>query len=314
MTDEQLRNDVGRTLAGCFDPIVWEWFGDAARTALRADLDQWLSRRGDAEFGRAVHAGVAIDGTRPDDFLMRTVEVGGDLTALVGNRFFGGDTADRFVETLPARRPETSEQVAALHDAALSAFAKFRPTRVRLFWPAGSMPPLAGTLAADVDQHYLAGRINGLASTDDDAEVTDDVNPAEAVALIATVYESLGRTDPQLRRRLSAADPDTVNKSVAAGLAVGTTTGGRLVGFLAALEEDDLALVGHLVHEEVVHPDARGRRLGARMQRRLIAHLAARRPGAVLHGTIDALNAASLATARRVGRREVLRSVFVSRR
>jgi hypothetical protein len=109
---------------------------------------------------------------------------------------------------------------------------------------------------------------------------------------------------------VGAAEADELQACLDQGLLFDAHVDWDWAGAIAGREEAFFGVDGVLVVEEILTAPFRGRGLGVCLQRQLIERLTPA-GGAMLHGTIHALNVASRRTAERCGRRAVMVAEFV---
>ncbi|MBK7758715.1 MAG: hypothetical protein IPI35_20425 [Deltaproteobacteria bacterium] len=123
-------------------------------------------------------------------------------------------------------------------------------------------------------------------------------------ARYAEAFRAFVAADARVGPELWLPDEATFRELVDGGHAYDAHVDGQWAGFIAARAETFIGNDGWIVHEELLDAPFRGRGLAPALQRALVERLHEGRPGLV-HGTIHFKNAASLATAKRVGRIDV---------
>ena len=133
--------------------------------------------------------------------------------------------------------------------------------------------------------------------------------------MVEDKFADLQKTEPELHRHVTAADPSDIRHWHAEGqlAAIEANVAGaqRTVGLFAAAPGAVEWIGGDVVEEEIVLPRFNGQGYAASAQRAW-AGQRGRDPDRLLVGTISGFNAASRATAVRAGRPAVLQYVFLS--
>jgi len=285
---------------------VLAWRGRAGvEESLGAWLDLQLTRVTDPAFGEGFAEGCPWEGAGPGDYQQRFVSFPGG-EALVGIRFLGGSPDFRFVDLVVARGVEDPDALAAAGRAALEACAVFAPQAIRVRQAAERTLDPSGW-RAEIDQHFLAGRLDELAKL---GEIPaglrlESASPEDAWAFTSQVYAAWAEVDPQLAGKVRPSEVEELRACHESGVLAFVLFEGQRVGLIGFERSQDAELVGYLVEEEVISLSFRRRGLASAAQRFAIQTLAERDPGALLYGTIDAANTPSLRTAERVGRERV---------
>lgn len=270
-------------------------------------LDLQLNRVSDAAFGEGFAEGCPWPGAKPADYLQRFVSFAGG-EALVGIRFLGGSPDFRFVDLVITRGVEDPSGLAAAGRAALESCALFSPQAIRVRQASEGTLEAEGW-RAEIDQHFLAGRLDEL---DESVAVglppglqLEPASPADAEAFTAESYAAWAKVDSALAAKVRPSSGEELQGCHESGLLAFLVEGPERVGVIGVDTSDDAEFAGYLVEEEVIALAHRGRRLASAAQRLVIAALAPQAPDALLFGTIDAANVASIKTAERAGRERV---------
>ncbi len=282
---------------------VLAWRGERGVVeSLGAWVDLQFDRTENADFAETFAKACPWPGAQPADYLQRVVPLaGGD--ALAGIRFLGGMPEFRFVDLLAHTGPDEPAVLGRAGLAALEAFAPFAPSALRVRQASERMLEPAGW-RVEVDQHVLAGRLDELATRPRAAAGLrlESVEPEEAEAFTARAHAAWAERDPELAAKVSLSGADELSGCVEDGVLAYIVEGEERVGLIGVTRGQDAELDGYFVEEEVIALPFRGRGLGAAAQALTIEALAPQSPEALLFGTIDAANSASLRTAERVGR------------
>ena len=291
--------------------LLVTWHGEEAverdlQAALQVELDRCHSRA----FAEGFAAACPVDGCTATDYLQRILEAGPGQKLLVGIRFHGL-LGFPFVDLLASTAPlDDADGLRTALDAIRADYAPFAPQAVRLLRGAHEPLSLPRGVEASLDQHIVIGHVNSLSARPAPHHIervavrtVDDLE--EATAEVAAAYAALFEENPALDGVLFPAALDDLMRARETGALVWIEIDGRRAGLLATAETAGPLVHGQVVVEQILWAEFRGRGLAAAAQRRLVDHLARRDPDTLIHGTIDARNHASLATARRVGRVEV---------
>jgi RimJ/RimL family protein N-acetyltransferase len=293
---DALRDRVRAHLEASVDAASWALLGAACVTeSVAAWLDVQSDRCTDLEWAATFAHHCPVPGVDAEAYLQRWVPVDG-AWLLAGIRMRGGDVAHPFVDLLAGSEPVP---LASALPAALAAYAAFRPVRARI--RTSARPELPGGIV-ELDQVYVAASTRDLAADAElDLEPMDDAE--EGARFVREGFEAWSRGRPWLRERVQPADREALEEARQEGLARWIVDGAQRVGLVATVPGTDREWSGHLVLEEVVHPDHAGRGWAARAQRSLARELVDR-DVPVLFGTIDAANTPSRRTAAAAGRAE----------
>lgn len=282
----------------------------SAERALDAAIDLELDRLGDLAFAESFAASIGLGS--PSDYLPRCLDVDG-APLLCAIRFFGGDPARPFVELFAGERLEMNFGEAAL--AAMRAYEMFKPTCARIIMPGGRKPDAGPGWVAVQDQVLLVGRLADMTAGRAEPRLGVTLVPAahaEAEEFVREGYARIARVDPALRSRLFPATAEELGDCASHGHLWWWMLDEERAGIIAARPDSLLGIAGLLLVEELVVARFAGRGTAALAQRELAARAWAADPDGLMIGTIDAMNAASRATARRAGRSEVLSWWFLT--
>lgn len=265
-------------------------------------VDLQFARTADSAFAERFAAGCPWSGARPGDYLQRVVTFPGG-EALTGIRFLGGSADFRFVDLLARTGTDQPAALARACEAALSAHAVFAPAAVRVRQARERLLDPGGW-RAEVDQHLLVGRLDELADRRSPSGVLrlEAAEPEAAAAFTAQVHEQWALLDPALAGKVSPSGAAELQASKGTGVLAWLCENDERAGLIAVTRGVDAELEGYFVEEEVIALPFRGRGLAAEAQALVVAELAPESPEALLFGTIDAANEASLRTAERAGR------------
>lgn len=289
------------------------------RARLAGPITEALNRASAGWTPPQLEEGVPVPGTAREDYRYRLVRVGAGKTFVGGIRFGHGDFSDRFVETYARDYPIGSAAVLEeTRRAAREALRVFAPTRVRVHVPVGGEEERVVSGPGVTDEYFtVAAPISALRRRDPPPQ-TDRVR-LEAARNTAfhkrylKAYEDVHRDFPGLRGLVEpVASPEDMERYLKEWFLYEVYVDGKWAGLVGAMKDRDetYGMRGYQVVEEVLAAGFRGRGLAPAVQRRLIELLPDDGDG-ILFGTIDAPNAPSLATARRVGRAVVAVSRFV---
>lgn len=305
--------DLAPYLAQAFQatsPLVKRWMGDdAVRRALEREFRETIALRVESLESAARYAAFCpVPGAVPTDYRLREIVVEDDLSVLAGIHFYGRDVAFPFVGVFAASRtPEPQEYVRASRRLA-TEFQIFRPPLVR-WWTADVQFDPRTLPGAVGDQRVVAGSLSELLAgsrpeTTVAAVRLEPETEAEGYDRYSAALNEFLDAHPHCKSWLSMTSREEFQECEAVGGLHAMWVGDAYAGVIAALPKALRGIAGWEIVEEVVTASNRGRGLAPVMQRLLLERLDPNR-GAVIFGTIDDRNRASLKTALRVGRREV---------
>lgn len=213
--------------------------------------------------------------------------------------------------------PLDSEQTLAnTLDITREAFEVFSPKYVRVHLPAGQLEDrvIAGPQAS-TDFITLAGLVSDLQRLSPPPNMErvrlETARSTEFYNRYIATYEEFHRDVPRLRDLVLPTPLDKLELCISQGLLYEVYVDGQWAGLIGAREATDYVWGGYRVVEEILSSRFRGQGLGPAMQRRFIDKLPAG-DREVLSGAIDPPNAPSQATAKRVGRVEIMHTRFVA--
>ncbi len=310
-----------------------ETTGDSMEGSRVQRIQDWLAtqwdRCTDDAFAQGFATGCPVPGASVDDYRQRVIEVAG-ISVLIGIRIRGGGGKEAepwpFVDLVASDAPIAPDLGIQVVDAALEALAMFAPRALRLRG-AANWTPWPG-VRAEVDQWFLAGTVNRMASIASSGESSDDASVAAAISLspvreaaqgaafVDEVFAAWGERRAWFAERVLRIDASGLRACIDARCAWWIHEGEEQAGLLALLPDSDREWHGWCVHEELVLPAFAGRGIAARAQRlaareiaqSLIAPQAQSSDRSVMdlvYGTIDAANQPSVRTAERAGRAKV---------
>lgn len=267
-------------------------------------LDRQVERITDPAFARLFSDHIDLPGVVPGDYNHRLVGSRG-RRLLGGIRFYGHDVARPFVEVIAHDFIDWE----TLRDCVTAEWKAFAPLHLRTLVAPGAALPAD----AHVDMGIHVARYCDMAPPDDHVSLAPFENPEEAVAMVETRFDDLARTDPELARNISAAEPDDLRawhgedriRAIRADVDGIKMTVGLLAIAPGAVEWVE----GDEVNEEVVARTHSGNGFAASAQKAWAARTDVD-PDRLLVGTIDRLNVASRRTAIKAGRDVVLDYAF----
>jgi RimJ/RimL family protein N-acetyltransferase len=298
-------------------PQIKEWIpGDRLRAELARTVAGVIALVHDAEFATGFRAAVPVPGATLDDYKIKALEIDRDKTFVAGTRF-RPDPPFSFVEVYARNYSiEDADTTTAMIEASRRAFEVFSPKYLRVHVPIGSIEDgivvgphvrtafttVAG-LVSSLQRRSPPGRMECLRLAP--AQSTDFYDRYLAE------YEAFHEAVPSLRGLVPVAPRDTLEQSLAQGMLYEAYIDGEWAGVIAGREQTDYGMRGYRIIEELLSSRFRGQGLGPALQRHFIDALPAG-DYQVLHGAIDPANAPSLATAKRVGRTEVMHARFIA--
>ncbi|MEX2540804.1 MAG: GNAT family protein [Trueperaceae bacterium] len=307
-TGEVLERLVSAKLGQC-DSILERWYGPAAlRTQLAAWLSNEVERLDSEEFSNGFAEHCPVLGATPSDYRNRWLRVPGFGWALTGIRFWGLDLNRPFVAIVASTKLPTDQADLASAVASLrSVYSLFTPKHVRLFLPprAPLQPVRTGQFW---EKRFLAGRIGRLRSTPKpggyDRLTLSAAPDTSFYPRYQKAFQDLLVTSPQHSEYTRLESEEDLAELTRHGRLFEIFADDRWAGVTAVDRECEEGLLGYWMVEIILESHARGRGLGAAVQRQLIEWLPSA-PGETLFGTIDSRNLAAIAAASRVGRTDI---------
>jgi len=269
-------------------------------------------------FARRFHAAMPVPGAPLEAYAYHLLAIESGQHLIAGIRF-RGDPPFSFVEVyardFPIERAETS---AAMLDVTRRTFAVFTPSYLRVHVAAGSLEDtVIEQFPGSTDFFTMAGLVRTLQAHPLPPHMDRlQLVPATSTAFYDAyldAYRDVHAATPSLRDLVPVASRATLEGCLAQGLLFEAVGGGEWAGIIAGRAQTDAGMRGYRVVDEVLAPRYCGRGLGAALQRHFIDALPAT-DTYVVHGAIHPLNAPSLATAKRVGRTEVMHTHFLNLR
>lgn len=310
MTDTELADRFARAAVARLPTEVARWLDpDVALDELRQVLTAAVAKQRDDAYIARFRARCPVEGASDDDYRGAEVAVDG-RAVLLEPRFKGLDPDRSFIEVVGHEGPADASLLRGVMALASERWSVFKPRALRAtLWP--SAPE---GIAAEPDLEVVAGTTTAIcrrvapeaARAPELVPITD----TSGFERFTNAYRRFVDGHPVLRDELWIPDKATFANVVQHGHSYDVVVEGAWAGLIAAVPAPFMGANGWMIHEELLDEAVRGRRLAAPMQRALIERLHADRPG-VVHGTIHHRNAASIATARRVGRDVVGRHVFL---
>lgn len=290
--------------------------GARLRHALARSLADVLDGLTNRERATGFRAAVPVPDATPEDYLLKVIALDRDRTFVAGARF-RRNPAFFFVEVYACDFPiDGAQTLGEIVDAARLTFAVFSPPSLLVHVATGGVEErVVAESGARTDFVTLAGPIAALQRRDPPPHMERvTLAPARSAAFYpryVAAYEDFHATFPHLGNLVHRDSREEIERHISRGPFFEVYVDGEWAGVIAAESATAHGMSGYSIVEEVLAPAHRGRGLAPAMQRRLIDTL----PSAddeVLHGTISPENAPSLATARRVGRIEVMRTRWVT--
>lgn len=318
--DPELRQLSDRCLAQAWHslpPPIKRWVPeDRLRTELAGSVGEALDRVHDMETATGFRSAAPVPGTTPKDYLFKILATDHDKTFVAGLRY-GPEPSFWFVDIYARDFPiESVRTLTRMQDTVRRAFAVFSPRYLRVDIASGSYEADAVTgPSVECDFVTVAGLLSELQRLDPPPKMGRVLlqrgTSTEFYERYMAEYATFHEEAPQLRESVLPTPLDKLEHSMARGLLYEAYVDGEWAGVIAAREQTNNGMRGYRVVEEILASRFRGRGFGPALQRRFIDVLPAA-DHAILHGAIDPANAPSLATAKRVGRVEVIHTRFVA--
>lgn len=318
--DPELRQLSDRCLAQAWaslPPQIKRWVPeDRLRTELAGSVGEALGRVHDMETATGFRSAAPVPGTTPEDYLFKVLTIEQDRTFVAGLRY-RHDPSFWFVVISARDYPiESAQTLARMRDTVRAAFAVFSPRYMCVdVSPEHSEGQVVMGSSGKTDFVTVAGLLSDLQHLEPPPNM-ERVHLQRATSTrfyerYMAEYATFHEEAPELRESVLPTPFAKMEQCMAQGLLYEAYVDGEWAGVIAAREQTDHGMRGYRVVEEILASRSRGRGFGPALQRRFIDVLPAG-DHAILHGAIDPVNAPSLATAKRVGRVEVMHARFVA--
>jgi hypothetical protein len=298
-----------------YNPIVSTWLGTAA---LRANIERELCREIEAWTAESAatirfFTSKPIPGATPADYALREIFLHCGCVVIAQIHFYGQDITKPFVRVHAQSRAMTAAEIIEAARELGERFRVFTPQRVLFHSPQGGVD-LNTLPGAEGDQRVFAGRIAELiALPRQKSDMQFDLQPGdprEYYDEYSAMYDAFWAARPALHGRVLREPIESLIECHETGRCLHARVDGRLAAVVASCPSNFEGLDGWLVREEILAPTLWGRGLGVVLQRGLIDSLAGVE-NAILFGTIDEANVASMRTATRCGRVDIAGWTFV---
>lgn len=314
------RNDLTeRCVAQAWDSLhakIKQWIPeDVLLTELSASVTDVLNQVGDEEFAAGFRTAMPVPGAAQEDYEPRILELE-DSGVLVAGIRFRLDPSFSFVEVYARGRPiRSARTLMATVDHVRHMFRVFSPRYLRLHVAAGSTEDrVVQGAPGRTDFVTVAGSVAALQAQRPPSNM-ERIHLELATSTVfydryLIEYEAFHEAVPELRDLVPVASREALERSRTQGLLYEAYVDGEWSGIIAGRQQADYGMRGYRIIEEVLSSRFRGSGLGPALQRHFIDALPAE-DHQVLHGAIDPSNLPSLATAKRVGRTEVMHTYFI---
>jgi RimJ/RimL family protein N-acetyltransferase len=258
---------------------------------------------------------IGFPNTKPEDYRHRIVSIGDERTFLAGMRFRDGKPDRRFVEVCAQDFPlDGAQTISEMAEAARRAFEAFSPERIRIHVPFEQDERTFSGLRVAPDFVTVAAPVSHLQSFDPPPHIEcvrlSVPGSTEFYDRYLAAYQDFHEEYPELAGSDFTQPFEDVKSLIAAGSFYEVFVDDKWAGVIGTEEATAYGMSGYQVTEKCLTKEFRGRGLAPAMERRLIDRLP-KADGAIFHGSIDSRNVPSLATAKRVGRVEVMIAMFV---
>jgi len=298
-----------------YHPIVRTWVDEAdlhanIKRELRREIEAWTAQ---SEATIRFAKSKPIPGAVPADYALREIFLECGCVVIAQLHFYGQDITKPFVRVHAQSRAMSLVEIAAAAKELAAAYHVFAPQRV-LFHSPQNGAPLESLPGGEGDQRVYAGRITDLVKLprpqSDMAIDLQSGDPRDYYDEYAAMYDAFWAARPALHGRVLREPIESLVEAHENGRCLHARMDGRLAAVVAASPSNFEGLDGWLVREEILAPELWGRGLGAVLQRGLIDSLDGV-ANAILFGTIDVVNVASMRTATRCGRVDIAGWTFV---
>lgn len=293
-------------------PRILAWQGEEeTRARLETSIYGELTRLGDDEIQRKYAAACPVEGASPGEYGIRFLELEGVGSLLAGIHFYGGDLARPFVHVSAFDFELNAGRVRLLESLIRREFSVFGPVQFRI-WVDSEDSPAAGIPGAELDQWFLAGALRDIHKSElpaNSSRISLVADPAlDSYSAFEKCYGDYLAENPGMEGWLAPADRKLMEASAKEGKNYRVHIDDEPAGWIAGKRDDSGPLSGWQISDELLEPRFRGQGFAPAMQLAFLDTLPAED---LIWGTIDVRNAASLATARRVGREIVCGYLFL---
>lgn len=276
------------------------------------DVLSWI---GDPAFATGFQDAMPVVGAILEDYWPSVLTLGQDQSLVAGIRF-RSQPGFSFVAVYARDFPlEHHETVTAMLNTVGHRFSMFSPAYLQVHAAVKSAEDaVLEMFPGRIDFVTVAGPVAGLQHRQPPPNMERvRLEPATTEAFYhqyVAEYEAFHRVNPHLRELVPIASQETLDHSHGQNLLYQAFVDGEWAGIVAGRLQENVGMTGYCLVEEVLAARFRGLKLGPALQRHFIDALSPA-DRFVLHGAIDPANAPSLATAKRVGRVEVMRAHLI---
>lgn len=315
------RHDLlDRCVAQAWDslhPEIRRWIPEDRLLAhLSASTADELGRVGDAAFAAGFREAMPVPGATQADYGPKILDIAEHGTLVAGIRF-RADPPFSFVEVYARDYPfKNARTITTTLECVGRIFAVFSPRYLRVHVAAASTEQqVVESFPGRTDFLTVAGLLAALQGRSRPPRMERvHLEPATSTDFYdryLAEYEAFHEASPHLQDLVPVASHDALERSRAQGLLYHAYVDGAWAGVIAGREQTELGMRGYRIVEEVLSSRFRGLGFGPALQRHFIDSLPAE-DCQVLHGAIDPSNVPSLATAKRVGRIEVMTTRLIA--
>ncbi len=293
-------------------PRILEWQGEEkTRANLETSIYGELARLGDEEIQRKYAEACPVEGASPGDYGIRFLELEGVGSLLAGIHFYGLDLARPFVHVSAFDFELNADHASLLQSLIRREFSVFSPVQFRI-WVDSEHSFAAGFPGAELDNWFLAGALRDIQKSGlpvNSSRISLVADPAlDSYSALVKCHRDYLKDNPGMEAWLESPDRKLMEASAKDGKYYRVHIDGEPAGWIAGKTDDSGPLSGWQVLALFLEPRFRGQGFAPAMQRAFLDTLPAED---LIWGTIDVRNAASLATARRVGREIVCGYLFL---
>jgi hypothetical protein len=298
-------------------PLIHAWVPRATlRRAVERHVQGFLSLVDNDEFATGLRIAMPLPGVATSAYRIRMLEIGPDQQVIAGIRF-RPDPAMAFVDVYARNFAIASRsQVSALRETMLDCFKIFGPGCVRISTAVDS--PEEAVLAGfpgSTDFLTVAAPVSQLQRQPPPAHLERihlrQSSCQESFDRYSRAFDAFHASVPQLKHAVPRASRSALEQCASDGMLYNVEVDRKWAGVIAGRLQTDFGMNGVRIVKEILTGPYRSRGLGPALQRRFI-DLLPNGAGNMLHGAIHPANLASLKTAMRVGRRPVMRTMFLA--
>tara|TARA_R110002072_G_scaffold534_2_gene3605 strand:+ start:139311 stop:140258 length:948 start_codon:yes stop_codon:yes gene_type:complete len=250
-----------------------------------------------------------VEGTSPDDYSERLLDLDNNRKVIYGIRHKGGNKEIPFIQFTPNFKINSKSEVLEIYEQIKTEFKVFNPLYVSLF----SREKVDADLFGSVYMVSTAEKFKELAPWKEEAQVKIELITNDSYYdWYKSGYDQFHADYPQLKNKVTVNSKELMRESLDEGLLKLFTIDGEKVGLIGAEKSKFLGHDGLYFNEIYIEKNWKGKGLAKAMQRIFVA--SSTKGHELIWGTINDSNIPSYKTAYSNGRRAVRFECFFSLR